>query len=143
MGWRSPYLISDMKKDFVSIVKLSVKLAATIGFFILLIFVIQSEYKRLQLRILNHYLPEQYTDLIAWGEGPPNPDQLHKYTQYFRTIVRLMPNRSDGYEWLGWCYYHDGKVNQARKAFQKASELNPNFFWNYYNLGVISLEQSN
>ena len=49
----------------------------------------------------------------------------------------------EAYVLLGFCYYHDGRMDEAITAYQRASQLNPAFFWPYYNLGVIYFNQKN
>jgi len=65
--------------------------------------------------------------------------QLQQCVYYHQKVVDFYPfQRSEGYQMMGYCYDRLAKPSNALKAFQKAMESNPNYFWPYYNLGLES-----
>jgi len=93
--------------------------------------------------ILNNVKPRSMTDLVEAVINDKKFDQktIKRYIYYCQKIVEFMPHRSDAHGLLGFCYYHIGKKQEAIKSYEKALSLNPHFFWFYYNLGLIHLEQ--
>ncbi len=65
----------------------------------------------------NYYLPSQL------GGGPKNaiPD--------FQKAIELDAKNAEAYLWLGLSLRKDNRDAEARQAFQKALELNPNRVW--------------
>src|SRR6185436_367433 len=66
-----------------------------------------------------------------------NEKALKEYANYYEKITRYLPHQREAYVFLGFCYQYLGKIPEAAQAFQQAIQLDPNFFWSYYNLGVI------
>ena len=116
-----------------------IKLVFTLAIIIFWIALIQKEWGHLKLRMLNHFMPDSYEALNQMNNNPSEIDRkaLARYTNYFRIITWVMPERSDGFELLGVCYYYLGKEAEARRALEKAIDFNPRFFWSHYNLGVL------
>jgi superkiller protein 3 len=48
-----------------------------------------------------------------------------------------MPERADAYGLMGFCLFHLGEQDRAVDAYKKSIEINPDFFWFHYNLGVL------
>ena len=44
---------------------------------------------------------------------------------------------------MAFCNFYSEEKEKAAENFQRALALNQDFFWYYYNLGIISLERSN
>jgi tetratricopeptide (TPR) repeat protein len=65
----------------------------------------------------NYYLPSQF------GGGAPNA------TADFRKALELDPKNPEAYLWLGVSLRKENKDAEARQAFQKSLELNPNRLW--------------
>ncbi len=93
----------------------------------------------LGLRQLNFMMPQSYDFLLEVEKmsRPPDKQTLEKYAQFYTQIVRVLPRRADAYGMLGFCYYHLGDYQSAIKAFEKAHEIQPDYFWFSYNLGVL------
>ena len=120
-----------------------IKLAVTIAFFIFWVVLLQKEFAQVKLRLLNHFMPSSYEELL-WVNGGGkefDPKTLEKYSRYFQTLKWILPKHSEPYELLGVCYYYLGQDEKARKVLEKAVELNSNFFWSRYNLGVFYLKK--
>lgn len=65
----------------------------------------------------NFYLPPQ----LGGGTAPALAD--------FRKAVELDPKNADAYLWLGLCLRRDNKDAEARQAFTRSLELDPNRVW--------------
>lgn len=95
-----------------------------------------------QAETLSRLMPSfrSFADYVL--EGKPIPvKELKDARFYFRKVNEYREPRPDTYALLGWVYYQLGEVNKSIDAFSKAIELNPVYFWNYYNLGVIYYER--
>lgn len=65
----------------------------------------------------NYYLPQ------AFGGG------LELAIKDFQKAIELNPKSADAYLWLGLALRKENKNAEARKAFEKSLELNPNRVW--------------
>jgi tetratricopeptide (TPR) repeat protein len=65
----------------------------------------------------NYYVPAQ----LGGGNQAALAD--------FRKAIELDPKNADAYLWLGLCLRKDNKDAEARQAFARALELNPNRVW--------------
>ncbi len=92
-----------------------------------------------QLKILNRFRPESFDYLVQTAVEGKKFDKhlLETYSFYYQKVTEYVPHRADAYGMLGFCDYHLGKKEEAIASYEKAIEINPDFFWFYYNLGVI------
>lgn len=65
----------------------------------------------------NYYLP------AAFGGG------MELAAKDFQKAIELNPKLADAYLWLGLVMRKESKIPEARKAFAKSIELNPNRIW--------------
>jgi tetratricopeptide (TPR) repeat protein len=65
----------------------------------------------------NYYLPAQF------GGG------TQQAAADFRKAIELDPKNAEAYLWLGLCLRKDNRDAEARQAFAKSLELNPNRLW--------------
>jgi len=65
---------------------------------------------------------------------------IDKYLFYYDKVSDYLPKNADAYYMKGYCYTQKGHLSQAQKSFQQSIDLNPQFFWAYYNLGMVSLK---
>lgn len=94
-----------------------------------------SQFKELNLNIPS---PEGYNDLFETiGHPPSGSNNLADDLAYYRKIVQLMPSMADAYSMLAFCYHYQGDDQQAAVNYLKAIQLNPGYFWNYYDLSII------
>jgi tetratricopeptide (TPR) repeat protein len=68
------------------------------------------------------------------------PESLNEYLAYYRLINEYFPELSDAYGMLGYCYFYLGELEKSREAFLKARELNKQYFWFSYDLGMVNLK---
>ena len=95
-----------------------------------------------KISVLNRLRPNNI-DLLVLSEKEKTltSDQLHAYNNYLEYISYYMPSRSDAYGLRGLLHYHMNKSSIAIKYYHKAIQLNPYFFWYYYNLSIIYYEE--
>jgi tetratricopeptide (TPR) repeat protein len=72
----------------------------------------------------------------ALGESYFMAGNLEKGIQEFQTLVKLDPSASS-HNFLGLCYRHMGRFEEARKYFQEGHKLDPKYAPCLYNLGYI------
>jgi tetratricopeptide (TPR) repeat protein len=65
----------------------------------------------------NYYLPQQ----LGGGTAAAISD--------FRQAISLDPKNAEAYQWLGVALRKDHKEAEARQAFEKSLEINPNRVW--------------
>ena len=101
------------------------------------------DFDRMKLKALNRVVPGSMEDLVVFARDP-QPDRkaiVGKYVLYFKTAANILPKAAAAQGMLGYCSYYLGDRDKALWHYRKAVVLNPDFFWFYYNLGVIYLEQ--
>lgn len=91
---------------------------------------------------LNIYMVRDSQALFDCLNGPC-PTKFDNYITYFNLVSDYMPNQADSYAMLGFCYSHLNQSSLAIDNYKKAIELNPRFFWSYYNLGLLSWANGN
>jgi tetratricopeptide (TPR) repeat protein len=62
---------------------------------------------------------------------------LKQYGWYYAQIVERAPRSAEAYALLGFCQFKLNDIKAAYESYQRAVELNPDFFWLHYNLGLI------
>ena len=63
--------------------------------------------------------------------------KLHQCIYYHKRVVDFYSfEKSEAYGMMGFCYDRLGDLESANKFYQAAVDVNPNYFWPYYNLGV-------
>ncbi|MBF0489801.1 MAG: tetratricopeptide repeat protein [Candidatus Omnitrophica bacterium] len=68
--------------------------------------------------------------------------KLRQCIYYHQKVVDFYDfERPAAYAMMGYCYEHLGESQKALKAYQSALDINPNDFWSYYNMGVISYQR--
>ncbi len=61
---------------------------------------------------------------------------------YHKAVMHFYPvQKAEALGMLGFCYERLGKQSQSIEAYAQAIAANPDYFWPYYNLGVIYYRQ--
>jgi len=89
---------------------------------------------------LNHHKPS-FEDFVAYRVAHGQVGISRNYVIYYERLAEYMPQKAEAHALLGFCYYHTGKHEEAKAAFIRAIQLNPDFFWTPFNLGVIYFYQ--
>ena len=91
---------------------------------------------------LNHQLPE----FAPWAKfilsDKKDRDIVPYFMSYYKQVNRVFPQLADGYAMLGFCAFYVNKPAEALEYYQKAAQLNPRYFYFYYNMGLIYLQQA-
>jgi tetratricopeptide (TPR) repeat protein len=89
---------------------------------------------------LSYDVPDfrSFAEMVSGTRQTVNPSS---FRTYYQKAVNLLPNIDAPHYLLGYCEFHSGNPEAAIEQFQKSIDLNPDFFWSYYNLGVIYLRQ--
>ena len=92
---------------------------------------------------LDTYRPDSFAILMKIIDVPSQDRAfaLKEHVDYYEKIIRYRPYQLEAYVLLGFCYYYEGRSDEAIAVFQRAAQLNPAFFWPYYNLGAIYFNQ--
>ncbi|VAX35579.1 hypothetical protein MNBD_UNCLBAC01-669 [hydrothermal vent metagenome] len=135
-----------MKKNFIIFLKFFI----TFCLIFLFIWEIQGlikdyeiKKKKRQISILNHIMPRSFEYLVETVQQKKefDPRKLKTFLYYYQKVIEYMPNRADAIGLTGFCFYHLGETEKAMASYKKAIVSYPQFFWYYYNLGMIHLEQ--
>jgi len=92
---------------------------------------------------ISYYYPglSYFAHFIIGDERPDKGRIGGSFHTYYQMAVDLMPNIDAAHFLLGFCEYYMGNPDEARLQFEKSVDLNPYYFWSYYNLGVIYFKQ--
>ena len=115
------------------------KLCITAGLVFFVGSALRKDFQKVQLRVLNSYIPRSYDCLIALiqDNGTCDERSIRQYIRYYQIVAFSLPKRDEAYGMLGFCYHHLGKTKEAVEYYRKATTLNPYYFWHHYNLGLI------
>jgi len=96
-----------------------------------------------KLLVLNRLRPEFIIHLSNFSNDHNyiNKIELGGFAFYYKKVSDYMPKRADALGLLGFCSYYLGQTNESISSYQKAIEINPNFFWFHYNLGLIYFKE--
>jgi tetratricopeptide (TPR) repeat protein len=116
-----------------------VYLAVAAGFFFF------TQYKTVirsaELQTLSRLTPSfNYYTVIFERQDDPDLARLEECAYYHERVVDLVPSAAG--EALGvaaFCRYEEGRAPKARDHLRRAMAKVPVFFWNSYNLGIMSL----
>jgi len=98
-----------------------------------------------KFKTLNYFMPSfvQLAEFAKTANSNSNTFNPNVYLNYYNRIVEFFPSISDAYDMLGFCYYHLGELDKAVANYETAASINSNYFWTYYNLGIIYLKMGN
>ncbi len=79
---------------------------------------------------LNLYMPSDYSGLFT----PTTNNSI--YIDYFQRVLETT-HRPDAASALGAALAHNEQWDQAAQTLTIAIQMNPQFFWNYYNFAIV------
>lgn len=87
--------------------------------------------------------PMDYFSEFVSREGHYNRFNLINCVNYHKAVAQFFAfQKAEAYGMLGFCYDRLGESAQAQAAYRQAISLNPEYFWPYYDLGVIHYSQA-
>ena len=94
------------------------------------------------IKRLNMSMPSgaMYQELMRANMSENSDLQTTGLIDYYLQLTQAMPWMSDAYTLLGFCYYKQGDKEKAFNMFQKAFYINPDLFYNGFNLSLMFLE---
>ncbi len=93
-----------------------------------------------QAKILSHLIPD-FKPLIYHNYDKNSRLPIGLYTSYYEKVLEIYPDFPTVHTFLGYLYYYQGEEGLALKDFEEEVIANPDFFWAYYNMGVICFNQ--
>lgn len=68
--------------------------------------------------------------------------KIEEFGRYYHKVSEFMPLLADAHAMTGFCYFYDGKITEAQRAYQRAVDVYPKVFNFHYNLGLIALKRN-
>lgn len=84
--------------------------------------------------------PGHYQSLLK--TNVTDKDSLDTLQLYYERLTDAFPSLSAGHYVLGYCYYRQNRKELAFEQLRTACALEPDFFWGYYNLGLLMLKEN-
>ena len=99
---------------------------------------------QVQLRDLNKIFPVSFKYLIELSDQKRQADLdgIKDYVLFYGRVAAYFPDQADAQAMLGFCYDHLGNQKLAIKHYRQAIASQPDYFWPYYNLGIIYFRAS-
>lgn len=71
------------------------------------------------------------------------PSQFKEFELYYEKFSQFVPRVAEVHGMKGFCYYYNGQIVKAERAYLQALKRKPGLFNFHYNLGIIALKQNN
>lgn len=85
--------------------------------------------------------PYDYLTKYIDGKVPYSQKDLRAYRLFFSQLVKVLPDRADGFAMLGFCQYELGDTDAAVVSFKKAADAVPPFLWFNYAAGYAYVQK--
>ena len=69
-------------------------------------------------------------------------NKIRCFADYYEHLLQAFPSLRDAYGILGYCYHYLNDDPKAINFLKTAIQNDPDYFWNYYNLAVIYINES-
>src|SRR3989338_11272789 len=104
-----------------------------------------------KIRTKQFFQPDAYADLLNIQNhfessatlSAGELKSLDSYIYFYEKYVEYVPGNADAYTFLGLCQYYRQDKEAAVHSFNMAVKSNQDFFWPYYNLGIIAFREKN
>jgi len=93
---------------------------------------------------LNILKPQQMDYLWKFNthQAALNKHKIHFYKDYYGHLLKVFPSLWDAYGVLGYCYHYLDDDTKAIESLKMAIQKDPDYFWNYYDLAAIDINES-
>ena len=86
--------------------------------------------------------PIDYLWQLNIHQAPINRNKVRYYADYDEHLLKIFPRLGDAAGVLGYCYHSLNDDANAIKFFKIAIQNYPDYFWNYYDLGLIYINEA-
>lgn len=86
--------------------------------------------------------PVNYFWELNINHAPFDRNKIRYYADYYEHLLEVFPSLWETYGLLGYCYHYLNNDPKAIKFLQIAIQRYPDYFWNYYNLAAIYINES-
>ncbi len=92
---------------------------------------------------LSRYMPvPKYWRDFNFARGKLEIKKIKEFQRYYRKVSQFMPFLPEAHAMAGFCYFYDGEIAKAQRAYQVAVDVYPKVFNFHYNLGLIALKRN-
>ncbi len=89
---------------------------------------------------LSRYMPSHdYLISFRYDRNKFDLKKTQEFERYYRKVTQFMPFLAEAHGLLGFCYFYNGQIIKAEKAYQAAAHAYAKVFNFHYNLAIISL----
>jgi len=136
MNWKKGY--SYLFRFFIWVIKRNFLIYVIIFLSARLVIDFDRVERKVKAKQLNELMPA-FDYLIDFEEQKLAPDKkkFEEFAAYYERVDELMPDHSEINGLLGYSYYYLGEQAKAIERYEKAIQLNPRYFWFYFNLATI------
>ncbi len=86
--------------------------------------------------------PADYFSVLEEQGARPDKNRIRCYVDYYKHLLHDFPNLWDAYGMLGYCYHYLNDDRTAIKYFKLGIQHYQGYFWNYYDLAAIYINES-
>jgi len=86
--------------------------------------------------------PADYLWKVNIEHAALDRNKVRIYADYYEHLLKVFPNLGDAYGILGYCYHYLNDDTQAISSLKTAINEYPDYFWNYYDLAAIYINEA-
>lgn len=83
--------------------------------------------------------PMDYIWKINIQHAPVDKNLIRYYADYYENFLQVFPQSADAHGMLGFCYHYLGNDQKAKESFKRAILGDPDYFWYYYDLAILNI----
>jgi tetratricopeptide (TPR) repeat protein len=135
-----------LKKSLKTILFPAANILVTIFLLSIFIFAIRNVVQTFpvaSMTALNNLQPKQmdYFWQLNIHQAAVDKNKIRCFTDYYEHLLQVFPSLWDAYGLLGYCYHYLNDDPKAIKFLKIAIQNYPGYFWNYYNLAAIYINE--
>ncbi len=86
--------------------------------------------------------PINYISDLNFHRASLDTNRIRYFADYYEHLLRVFPGMRDAYGLLGYLYHYLKDDPKAIEYLKKGIGFYPDYFWNYYDLAVIYMDES-